>query len=154
MKIKVKLKDYATLPEFIEKGDWVDLRASEICEMNKGDFRLIGLGVAMKLPKGFEAHVIPRSSTFKNTGLIMVNSVGIIDNSYCGNDDEWKFPALASRDVSILHSDRICQFRIALSQRATFLQKLRWLLSSRIDFVKTDQLSSENRGGFGSTGMK
>lgn len=123
----------------IEKGDWIDLRAAETIEMKTGDFKLISLGVSMKLPAGYEAHVVPRSSTFKNFGVIQANSCGIIDNSYCGTNDIWKFPALAMRDTIINKGDRICQFRIVEKQ-------------PNFAFVEVDKLDSTDRGGFGSTG--
>ena len=98
------------------KSDWIDLRAAEDVEMKAGEFRLIRLGVAMKLPEGYEAHIVPRSSTFKNFGVIQTNHMGVIDGSYCGNDDEWRFPAYAVRDTRICVNDRICQFRIMKNQ--------------------------------------
>jgi len=123
----------------IALGDWIDLRAAEDVTMKRGEFKLIRLGVAMKLPPGYEAHIVPRSSTFKNFGVLQTNSMGIIDNSYCGNDDEWMFPALAIRDTEIHKGDRICQFRIMKRQ-------------PEFDFYEVDFLEGENRGGFGSTG--
>ena len=123
------------------KSDWIDLRAAEEMEIKKGEFRLIPLGVAMELPAGYEAQVIPRSSTFKNFGILQVNSMGLIDESYCGNDDQWFFPALAVRDTKIHVNDRICQFRITRHQPA-------------IHFEETEKLSGNNRGGFGSTGKQ
>ena len=123
------------------KSDWIDLRASEDVVLKKGEFKLIPLGIAMKLPEGYEAHVVPRSSTFKNFGVIMTNSVGIIDNSYCGDDDQWHFPALAIRDTVIHKNDRICQFRIMKNQ-------------PKIDFDEVNYLEASNRGGFGSTGVQ
>lgn len=125
--------------EKIDKGDWIDLRAAETVELKQGEFRLIKLGVGMILPKGYEAHVVPRSSTFKNFGVIQANSLGVIDESYCGDNDEWRFPAIALRDTVIHKNDRICQFRIARKQ-------------PEISFKETGHLSDENRGGFGSTG--
>lgn len=177
MKLKIKVKSISQLnmPELISKGDWVDLQTSEDVTMEapqagtlkkhtvngvtenhrdvKFDFKLIPLGVAMKLPKGFEAIVCPRSSTFRRYGIIQANSLGIIDQSYCGNKDEWMFPAIALTDTVIPMDTRICQFRIQLSQKATAWQKIKWILSSGIEFIKVDDLNSENRGGFGSTGI-
>jgi len=118
------------------------------------DLQYIPLGVAMRLPEGFEAHMLPRSSTPKGMGIMCANSMGIIDNSYSGNDDEWKFPAIAIRDTTVSEGERICQFRICLSQKATLWQRIKWLFSSGIEIIETDELSSENRGGFGSTGNK
>ena len=123
------------------KSDWIDLRASEDVVLKKGEFKLIPLGIAMKLPEGYEAHVVPRSSTFKNFGVIMTNSVGIIDNSYCGDGDQWHFPAHAIRDTEIHKNDRICQFRIIKNQPV-------------IEFDEVEHLEFGNRGGFGSTGIQ
>ena len=122
------------------KSDWIDLRAAERVELKKGEFKLIPLGVALALPKGYEAHVVPRSSTFKTYGVIQANSMGIIDNSYCGPNDQWKFPALAVRDTVIEVNDRICQFRIVENQPA-------------LQFLKVETLGGPDRGGFGSTGI-
>ena len=123
------------------RSDWIDLRAAETVEMKAGEFRLIPLGVAMELPRGYEAHVVPRSSTFKNFGIIQTNSMGVIDESYCGTEDQWYFPAYALRDTVIRKNDRICQFRIMEHQPA-------------LEFVEREELSGENRGGFGSTGIR
>lgn len=123
------------------KSDWIDLRAAETIEMKKGEFRLIPLGVAMVLPEGYEAHVAPRSSTFKNFGILQVNGVGVVDNSYRGNDDQWFMPAYAVRDTVIHVNDRICQFRIMKNQPP-------------LEFVACEELGQENRGGHGSTGIK
>ncbi len=122
------------------KSDWIDLRAAENVTLKKGDFKLISLGVAMALPEGYEAHLVPRSSTFKNFGVIQANSVGIIDNSYCGDNDVWCFPAFAVRDTEIHVNDRICQFRIVKNQPA-------------VGFDEVVFLEGNDRGGFGSTGM-
>nr|WP_081752393.1 dUTP diphosphatase [Clostridium sp. 12(A)] len=122
-------------------GDWVDLRAAETVEMKAGEFKLIPLGVAMELPKGYEAHVVPRSSTFKNFGVIQTNSMGIIDESYNGDGDFWFFPAYALRDTKIDINDRICQFRIAKHQPETM-------------FEEVEILGNGDRGGHGSTGTK
>lgn len=112
----------------------------------------ISLGVAMKLPDGFEAIIAPRSSSPKNFGFIVPNSFGVIDSSYCGNEDEWKLIALPFRDATISREDRVCQFRIQLSQKATFWQKLKWFFSNGIEFVQVEDLEGTARGGFGSTG--
>lgn len=141
MTIKIKyfygLEDMEV--EWNEVGDWIDLRAGETVELKKGEFKLIPLGVAMQLPVGYEAIVAPRSSTFKKWGVLQTNGIGIIDNSYCGDDDEWKFPALAVRDTIIHKGDRICQFRIQRKQ-------------PMFGFNRVERLDNENRGGFGSTG--
>ncbi len=121
------------------KSDWIDLRAAETVALKAGEFKLIPLGVAMKLPAGYEAHVVPRSSTFRNFGVLQANSMGVIDESYCGSNDQWMFPAYAVRDTVIHVNDRICQFRIMEHQ-------------PRIEFVRREALESSDRGGFGSTG--
>lgn len=170
MKIKVKLFDECCKLSDIEKGDWVDLkiRCGLITEKpqagvqyQKNDKKrrdvefqkgLIPLGVAMKLPAGFEAIVAPRSSTAMKYGLMQANSIGIIDNSYCGNNDEWKWPAIAFDDCEIPQYTRICQFRIQLSQKATIWQKIKWFFTRKIEFEYVNNLEDEDRGGFGSTG--
>ena len=103
------------------KSDWIDLRAAEEVELKAGEFQLIPLGIAMELPAGYEAHVVPRSSTFKNYGVIQTNSMGVIDETYCGDNDQWFFPAYALRDTVIHANDRICQFRI--TSRSCHLRK-------------------------------
>ena len=124
-----------------EIGDWIDLRAAEDVELKKGEFRLIPLGVGMKLPKGYEANIVPRSSTYKNFKIIQTNSFAVIDNSYSGNDDQWMFPALAIEDTVIDKNDRICQFRINKIQ-------------NNIEFKTVDKLDERNRGGIGSSGVQ
>ena len=111
-KLTVKIKYHSDiLPiEALPNGDWIDLRSAEDVEMKAGESRIISLGVSMKLPEGYEAHVVPRSSTCKKWGIIQANHMGVIDNSYCGNNDIWKFPAIAIRDTVIYKNDRICQF--------------------------------------------
>lgn len=123
------------------KSDWIDLRASERVSLKAGEFKLIPLGVAMQLPKGYEAHLVPRSSTFKNYGILQTNSCGIIDGSYCGDEDMWRMPVYATRDTVIEKNDRICQFRIVENQ-------------PQITFEECKQLENESRGGFGSTGKQ
>ena len=123
------------------KSDWIDLRASERVVFKAGEYKLIPLGVAMELPKGYEAHVVPRSSTFKNYGLLQTNSCGVIDGSYCGDNDMWHVPMYATRDVTVEKNDRICQFRIEKNQ-------------PKIVFEECAALGNENRGGFGSTGKR
>lgn len=124
----------------IAQGDWRDIRAAETVELKKGEFKLIPLGVAMQLPDGYEANVVPRSSTFKNFGILQTNSFGVIDNSYCGDNDQWFFPAYALRDTIIHKNDRICQFRIVKKQ-------------PEIEFEEVDHLDNPDRGGHGSTGV-
>lgn len=123
------------------KSDWIDLRAAEEISLKAGEFRLIPLGVAMELPKGYEAHVVPRSSTFKNFGIIQTNHQGVIDGSYCGDNDQWFMPAYALRDTQIHINDRICQFRIVQNQ-------------PKIIFDEVEHLLHDDRGGHGSTGKQ
>ena len=140
MEIKVKNHTDIYPLEKTERGDWIDLRVAEDVELKAGESKLISLGVSMKLPDDYEALVIPRSSTFKNWGVIQTNHCGLIDNSYQGNDDIWHFPALATRDVLIEKNSRICQFRI---------QKK---MDKNLSLVTVDNLEGENRGGLGSSG--
>jgi len=124
------------------KSDWIDLRAAETVELKKGEFKLIPLGVAMALPEGYEAIIAPRSSTFKNYGIIQTNAgPGVIDNSYRGSNDQWYMPVYATRDTKIEVNDRICQFRIIKNQ-------------PKIEFIECETLDDNDRGGFGSTGIK
>ena len=139
IKIKYFDKDAEKIELVAGKSDWFDLRASEEVEFKAGEFKLVPLGVAMKLPEGYEAHIAPRSSTFKNFGVLQTNSVGVVDNSYSGDEDMWKMPCLAMRDTVIHKGDRICQFRIMQKQPV-------------INFVEVEHLDGINRGGFGSTG--
>ena len=141
IRIKYFCKDLEKLAYIDGKSDWIDLRAAEDVEMKAGEFRLIPLGIAMELPKGYEAHVIPRSSTFKNFGILQTNSMGLIDESYCGDNDQWFMPAYAVRDTVIHKNDRICQFRIMKHQPA-------------LEFEETLLLGHEDRGGNGSTGRQ
>ena len=154
LKIKIKTFKDQILPEIISKGDWIDLRAAEDYNLKPGEYKLLKLGVAMELPKGFEALVIPRSSTFKNYGVLLANSVGMIDGSYNGDNDEWRFPAYCLVEKPIHKGDRICQFRIQLSQKATFWQKIKWFLNDKIKIINVEKLNTINRGGIGSTGRK
>ena len=139
----IKIKYFADIEPIkeIECGDWIDLRTAEDVTMEEGDFRLIPLGVGMKLPDGFEAHIVPRSSTYKNFSIIQANHMGVIDNSYCGDNDQWMFPAIAFIDTEIPKGTRICQFRIVEKQ-------------PHIKFDVVEHLDSEDRGGFGSTGTE
>ena len=125
--------------EKTEVGDWIDLRVAEDVEMKAGEYKLIPLGVSMQLPPGYEALVIPRSSTFKHWGILQTNSCGLIDNSYCGDDDIWYFPALATRDVLIEKNSRICQFRIQKKMK-------------NVNFETVNTLNNVNRGGLGHSG--
>ncbi len=137
--IKYFSKEIEELTYIDGKSDWIDLRAAKEVTLKSGEFALIPLGIAMKLPKGYEAHVVPRSSTFKNFGIIQTNSMGVIDESYSGDNDQWFMPALAMRDTTIHVNDRICQFRIMAHQ-------------PEIVFKKVDYLTAPDRGGHGSTG--
>lgn len=141
-RIKVKYFDYYLEPiQKISKGDWIDLRAAERVEMKAGEYRLIRLGVGMILPDGYEAHILPRSSTPSKFGIMIANSMGVIDNSYSGDGDEWKCPAYAIRDTVIEKGDRIAQFRIMKNQ-------------PRLIFDTVSRLKDKNRGGIGSTGKR
>ena len=123
------------------KSDWIDLRAAEDVDLKQGEFKLIPLGVAMQLPAGYEAHIVPRSSTFKNFGIIQTNHQGVVDGSYCGDNDQWMMPVFAMRDTHISCNDRICQFRIVENQ-------------PKIVFDEFMFLYGPNRGGIGSTGKQ
>ena len=141
MKITVQyLNDSVKRLSIEKKGDWIDMYAAETVELKQGEHQLIHLGVAMKLPEGYEAHLVPRSTTFKKWGIIQANHVGIIDNSYSGPEDWWKMSVIAMRDTVINKDDKICQFRIVERQ-------------PRIHFVE-GKMTDPSRGGFGSTGSK
>ena len=141
MKLKIKYlsKEIDKLKFIDGKSDWIDLRSAERVELKSGEYRLIRLGVAIELPKGYEALVVPRSSTFKNFGILQTNSIGVIDESYCGDNDECKYNALSMRYTLININDRICQFRIIKHQ-------------DFFEFEEVDKLNGVDRGGFGSTG--
>lgn len=142
MKEIIKIKYFTDKIDKIKKfdnGDWIDLRSAETVELKAGEFKLIPLGVAMELPKGYEAHIVPRSSTYKNFGIIQTNHQAVIDESYCGDNDEWLYPAYALRDTVINVNDRICQFRIMKKQPAFTL-------------IEIPILGNKDRGGIGSTG--
>lgn len=140
--MKIKIKYFTDIEKIakIEKGDWIDLRAAEDVTLKAGEFKLIPLGVAMELPAGYEAHMVPRSSTYKKFGIIQTNHQAVIDESYCGDNDQWLYPAYALRDTEIHKGDRICQFRIMEKQ-------------PNIEFEEVEQLGNEDRGSFGSTGV-
>lgn len=123
------------------KSNWIDLRSAETVHLKKGEFHLINLGVGMELPEGYEAHIVPRSSTYKNFKVIQTNHMGVVDHSYCGDNDVWKLPVIAMEDTVINKNDRICQFRINKIQ-------------PEIEFEEVEHLDETNRGGFGSTGRK
>ena len=139
----INIKYLSDVPEIkkIVVGDWVDLSAAEDVFLNEGESTIIKLGVAMQLPDGFEALLAPRSSTFKKYGIIQTNSVGVIDETYCGDNDEWGLPVYATRFIHIPKHTRICQFRIIEHQPT-------------LEFRKVQTLGNKNRGGFGSTGEK
>lgn len=177
MTIKILEKTSGCMPTIIDNGDWIDLVTAEDITL-RGPYsktlkkktkdgqvteryrdvvaasKLIPLGVCIKVPSGFEALLLPRSSTFKKWGILQTNSQGIIDNSYSGNDDEWKLPVISTRTVTIPKGTRIAQFRIQLSQKATTWQKIKWLFSSKVKLKQVSSLDSQSRGGFGSTGEK
>ena len=175
-KIYIKLFEGAEPLSIKKQGDWIDLKtrvnvhmeapyANTLSRVRKKDnqsltrnvkfaYTLIPLGVGMILPKGMEAHVLPRSSTYSKWKIMMANSKGIIDQSYQGETDEWKFPAVAFEDVNILAGTSIAQFKIVPSQKATLWQKLKWLLSSGVEIHYVDKLNDVSRGGIGSTGDK
>ena len=136
------LSDKVGKLEYVDgKSDWIDLRCAENVRLKAGESALLPLGIAVKLPKGYEAHIVPRSSTFRNYGILQTNSMGVVDCSYCGDGDEWKMPVYAVRDTEISAGDRICQFRIVKNQ-------------PRLTFTETDSLGGNDRGGFGSTGVR
>lgn len=141
--VKVKyFSDKIEKLRYIEgKSDWIDLRSAEKVYLRKGQFHLIPLGIGMQLPKGYEAHIVPRSSTFKNFGIMQTNHCGIIDESYCGDNDQWMMSAYPTRDVWININDRICQFRIIRKQ-------------PQLLFEEVDHLGKVDRGEFGSTGVQ
>ncbi|MCI8282276.1 MAG: deoxyuridine 5'-triphosphate nucleotidohydrolase [Lachnospiraceae bacterium] len=141
IKIKYFTDEIDRLAYIDGKSDWIDLRASETVELKTGDYKLIPLGIALELPAGYEAHVVPRSSTFKNYGILQVNSCGVIDGSYCGDGDMWYMPVYATRDTVIQKNDRICQFRIMENQ-------------PRIVLEEVAHLKQKDRGGFGTTGKQ
>ena len=138
--IKYHNQNLAGTIKQVPNSAWIDLRAAETVEMEAGDFKIISLGISVKIPEGYEAHIAPRSSTFKNFGVLQTNGVGVVESSYCGEDDVWGFPALAMRKTVIHEGDRICQFRIMKEM-------------GPVDIATTDSMTSQSRGGFGSTGV-
>lgn len=173
MKIKVKEVTPGCMPEILKVGDCIDLMTSEeytlkcphvkMLHKKKNsdennverfrdvifEYRLLDLGVVIELPKGFEAVLMPRSSAFKKWGILQTNSIGEIDQSFCGPNDVWKMPVMATRNVVIPKGTPIAQFKVQLSQKATMWQKLKWLLSSKIEIVKVDEMHNADRGGIG-----
>lgn len=141
IKIKYHTDKIEKLDYIAGKSDWIDLRSAEDVVLEEGEFRLISLGISVKLPEGYEMIIAPRSSTYKNFGIIQTNSIGVVDETYCGNDDIIKMPVKADRHTEIHVNDRICQFRIQKHQ-------------PQIVFQEVESLGDENRGGFGSTGKQ
>ena len=139
IKVKYFVDDIDELCYVAGKSDWIDLHASEEVTLKAGEFRLIPLGVAIALPAGYEAHIVPRSSTFKNYGILQTNSMGVVDCSYCGDNDPGRWPVYATRDVTFEKNARICQFRIMKNQPS-------------LAFTRVERLEGPDRGGFGSTG--
>ena len=160
--MNIKIKYHNQFCKIDKLGDWIDLRAAETVELkapkvNKDktvefDSKLISLGVSMQLPKYYEANVVPRSSTYGQYQIIQSNHMGVIDNAYCGNNDIWKIKVIAFDNTIISESDRICQFRVRLTQNAPIWAKIKWLFTSKIEFEEVAILSNKNRGGLGSTG--
>ena len=140
IKVRYISKEIEKLRYIDGKSDWVDLRSAEDVDLKAGESRLIRLGIAVELPEGYEAHIVPRSSTYRNFGIIQTNHMGVVDHSYCGDNDEWMYPVLAMRDTHISINDRICQFRIMENQPA-------------LSFEEVEHLTGKERGGFGSTGI-
>ena len=140
IKVKYFTTDIDPLCYVDGKSDWIDLHAAEDVTLRAGEFRLIPLGVALALPEGYEAHITPRSSTFRRYGLLQTNSMGVVDGSFCGDGDQWHMPVYATRDVTIAKNARICQFRIMENQPP-------------LTFTQVDRLEGPDRGGFGSTGV-
>ena len=178
MKLKILVKRFKNengeplvdFPKIIKKGEWVDLHAAQECILQapqagtlKGhdvkhrdvvsDVTYIPLGIAMRLPDGYEAIIASRSSAAKKMGIMLANGIGIVDNSFQGDEDQWMYPAVTLRKTSIAQNTRLCQFRIQLSQKATLWQKLKWLFTSGIELIEVDKLSNDNRSGLGSTGV-
>lgn len=158
MKLKIKVKEITKgcMPEILEQGDWIDLKLAEDVkftgpEVQSRKIKYLHLGIAMELPKGFEAYVLPRSSTPSKWNIEVANSQAIIDESYKGNKDEWKLVTKAFKAIEIPKGTRICQFRIMPKMNANFWSKLKWLFSSGVKLIKVDSLNNINRGGIGST---
>lgn len=144
MELKIKYLEDIDAIEQKDGCDWIDLRCAETINIKAGDYAMIRLGIAMKLPKGYEAHVVPRSSTYRRWGIIQTNGVGIIDESYCGDEDEWMMPVYATRNTQIKKNERICQFRITKKMPVLEI----------IPLTENESLGNKNRGGFGSTGVE
>lgn len=172
LKIYIKVLAECCKPEIKEDSDWIDLRAAETVAFEDPfantlhkqsnnrlrnvvfDSKYIPLGVVMQLPAGCEGWIVPRSGTWRHYKMMQANHKGIVDQSYCGPNDQWYLPAVAFGKVTINKGERICQFRVALSQKATLWQKIKYWLSSGIELVFVDELNNPNRGGLGHSGMK
>ena len=172
LKIKVKVLTEGCMPAISDNGDWIDLKAAQDMEIRAAQSGVqyqegnekyrdvhipvayIPLGIAVKLPDGFEALINSRSSGPNKLKVFIPSGQGVIDNSYSGNGDQWHYVSAPMSNTKIKKGDRICQFRIQLSQKATIWQKIKWLLSSGVELVEVDDLGDNNRGGFGSTGVK
>lgn len=139
IKIKYHVKELEKLRYIDGKSDWIDLRVAEDVKMKAGEFRLISMGISVELPKGYEMWILPRSSAFKNFGVIQTNAMGVVDESFCGDNDIIHMPILAMRDTEMHINDRIGQFRIAKHQ-------------AEIHFMEVEHLNHADRGGFGTTG--
>jgi dUTP pyrophosphatase len=157
--MKIKIKYHNDMCKIESYGNWVDLKSAENVKLGFCDHKLISLGVSMKLPKYYQANVVPRSSTYSKFGLIQANHIGIIDGpdnksgGYCGNDDIWKFSAICLKKEAIISvGDRICQFEIRPVMKSPWWVKLMWIFNSKVEFIETDNLNTQNRGGFGSSG--
>lgn len=159
-KVKIVLKEGATLPKVISKGDWIDLYMPNDVSISGMYFNRkfiyhtekIDLGIAMELPDGYEAIIVGRSSNLDKKGIMQANGISVIDNSYKGNNDTWKYPVVAFRNTILFKGSRVCQFKIQLSQKATIWQKIKWLFTSGFEFEVVDNLNNDDRDGFGSTG--
>lgn len=160
MIMKIYIKYHDSECELKSFGNWIDLKSAEDVEIKKLENKLISLGVSMKLPKYFQGNIVPRSGTFNKFGIIQANHFGVVDgpdsesDGYSGNDDIWKFNAIALKNTKISKGDRICQFEIKPSMKAPWYIKLKWLFTSKIKFVVVNDLKSKNRGGFGQSGNK
>lgn len=176
LKIKVKVLTEGCMPEINPKGDWIDLRSAVDKELPAPQSKTlrrvtqdgkevcyrdvilktyyIPLGVAMELPKGFEAPINSRSCGPKKLKIFIPNGQGLVDYVYNGDNDEWNYICSPMESTSIKKGDRVCQFRIQLSQKATVWQKLKWFLCSGVELVRVDSLNNEDRGGLGSSGVK
>ena len=155
LKIKIYAEKNTCMPHIIKKGEWVDLTNAESVKLKSGIEPVkLSLGVVMQIPKGFEAWILPRSSTYQKYKITIANGMGIIDHSYCGKDDVCKLLVRVNKDVFIPEGVRIAQFRITLSQKANIWQKLKWLFASGIKLVPMEKVEEPSRGGFGSTGEK